>query len=267
MSRRKQRKLESTMAAVQRRYGPQALCKAHQLVQQATPPHISTGFAQLDAITGCDGIPLGGISLLSGRATSGKLTVAYKALAQAQGPTDRYTRPATVALVDFNRHTDPDYLARCAVDLAHLLVVYPQPESDVVSLIGDLVKSRQVRLLLVDSLIGLICFQGVAQRLDSLLRSLSQLLRQANCALLLIDEPQPPWWRRLHDWRWDRAWPVRQRAALHIEIKRERWLRRQGILTGYRAQAHVLKSRWRYDRPSTLVEIQFNGTVEARPTW
>jgi hypothetical protein len=41
------------------------------------PPHFSTGFAQVDRLTGCDGIPCGAITLLSDYTTPGNLTVAY----------------------------------------------------------------------------------------------------------------------------------------------------------------------------------------------
>ena len=47
----------------------------------------STSFPALDAITGCQGVPLGDITLFSGRTTSGKLTLAYKTLMNARPPT------------------------------------------------------------------------------------------------------------------------------------------------------------------------------------
>ena len=60
---------------------------------------------------------------------------------------------------------------------------------------------------------------------------------------------------------------VRWAAALHIEMQRERWLQQAGELTGYQAQARLLKSRWVYGIRSAPVAVLFNGTVKAQGTW
>ena len=114
------------------------------------PPAISRGFADLDVWTGCRGVPLGAITLLTGPSTSGKLAVAYKTLAAGW---QNGCHP--VALIDLIHSTDPDYLVRCGVDLAHLLLVRPGPETQIDTLVLDLVRSRHLRLLLVDSLADL----------------------------------------------------------------------------------------------------------------
>jgi RecA/RadA recombinase len=68
------------------------------------------------------------MTLLSGRTTSGKLTVAYKVLASAQR-SPHGAVAYTVALFDLTRTADPDYLARCGVDLDALLVARPVASS------------------------------------------------------------------------------------------------------------------------------------------
>ena len=78
--------------------------------------------------------------MLSGRTTSGKLTVAYKLLANAQR--DFYGHTAhTVALLDLSRTADPDYMARCGIDLDALLVGRPQAGPEAVYLLGDLLQT------------------------------------------------------------------------------------------------------------------------------
>ena len=57
-------------------------------------------------------------------------------------------------------------------------------------------------------------------------------------------------------------------ASLHVELRRERWLLgADGALTGYAAQARLLKSRWTNRRAAASVEFHFNGTIKARETW
>lgn len=254
MSNRKRRQLDSIIAALQTRYGPQVVRKAGEL-KTTKPPALSSGFPTLDQCTGCQGIPLGHITLLSGRITSGKLTLAYKTLANAK----------SAAILDFNQHSDPDYLARCGIDLRELVVVRPAADKEAVNLLVDIVRSRQAQLILIDSITNLlVADRAVTSHLYRALDILPQTLRRAKCGLLLIDEADPPWQRWLN---LDRSHVVRRQAALHIEMRREQWLYQAGLLVGYRATAHVHKSHWRHDKPQTPIAIHFNGTVKAQATW
>lgn len=263
----KKRRLDSVAAAVQLRHGPKALRRGADAVSPPTVPHIvphiATGFHALDALTGCGGVPLGAMTLISGRSTSGKLTVAYKVLAHAQR--DGRGRTAyTVALLDLSRTADPDYLARCGLELNALLIGRPQPGTEMVRLLGDLLASRQVRAVVLDGLADLTAQRGAVAALNAASGKLQSLLRASSAALVVLDEPQPPWLRWLG---LDAAGQVRGSAALHIEMRREQWLRQEGVLTGYRARAQLLKSRWAHGTASAPVELVFNGTVRAQETW
>lgn len=77
----RRRQLEQTVAALRTRYGDGVLRRASELSSVRSVPHIPTGFGELDALTGCGGVPQGALTLLRGRTTSGKLTLAYKTLA------------------------------------------------------------------------------------------------------------------------------------------------------------------------------------------
>lgn len=261
MSASKQRRLEQAVASIQQRYGAQALVRGDGLGERACP-HIVTGFAALDAITGCGGVPLGAITLVSGRSTSGKLTLAYKLLASAQRTPGN--APHTVGLLDLSHTADPDYVHRCGVDLERLLVGRPLPGRMAVEMLGDLVQHGGLRALVVDSVGDLAAGQEGLRPLHALLSRLAQMLRRNGVALVLLDEAHAPWLRWLN---LDASHRLRQAAALHIEMQREQWLRCGGDLVGYRAQAQVLKSRWVAGVHSAPVEIVFNGTVKARETW
>ena len=264
MSGRKRRRLDNTVAAIQQRYGAQALQRGARTLRPARGPHISTGFPTLDAVTGCDGVPGNAMTLLCGQSTSGKLTVAYKTLAAAQ----QHGRGGQVAIVDLAHHSDPDYLARCGIDLARLLLVRHHAGLDVPALLVDLVRTREVRLILLDNVSDLLAERGMAGRFNATLGPLTQALRTTACGLLLVDELQPPWQRWLTGGALlNRRRSLQQSVALHIVIRRERWLREAGVLVGYRAQARVERSRWRHDQPDASVEIRFNGAVRAQGTW
>lgn len=251
-------RLNSTATLIQQRYGPQALRRASEITA-SLPPHIATGFAALDGVTGCGGVPRGAITLLSGQATSGKTTVAYKTAAQCQTVDKR----GTVALLDLSRTADPDYLARCGVDLERLLIVRPTDAQQTLRLLLDLARRVQVRLILLDSLPNLLAMDGGAQALRRGLRLLHSHLRQTQAALLVLDDCHAAWLRWLN---WDGSALVRPWAALHVELRREAWLMQRETLAGYRAQAQVLKTRWGRGGKAA-VAIEFNGTVKAQGTW
>ncbi len=259
----KWQRVESAVAAMQERYGERALRRGADVRWETDTPHVSTGFPALDAITGCQGLPLGEVTLLSGPTTSGKLTLAYKVLASAQ--CNRHGAVAyNVALFDLTRTADPDYLERCGVALDALLVARPPLKPSAVDLLGDLVRKHQLRAVVVDSLTEWQANDAVRRHLYASLGRLQTQLRSSQCALVFLDDPSPPWRRWFY---LDQSGRVRWRAALHIEMRREQWVDYGGELSGYSARARLIKSRWVYGLRSAPVEILFNGTVKAAGTW
>jgi hypothetical protein len=257
MSADKRRILQSTIIAIQQQHGAHSIRRLHDLAA-SIPPAISTGFAALDAITGCAGVPRGALTLFCGPATSGKSTIAYKTLAQAQ------TGGATGVLMDLAHTADPGYLQRCGVALERLLIARPRRPEENVALLLDVVQSGRAPLVLVDGVAELLSGHAAARVFNAVLPRLRHLARAAGCTVLLLDETASLWQRWLGR---DRTAALRQAAALHIELQRERWVRRDGVLVGYEAQARVVRSLWRGGAPSAPVAIVFNGTVQARATW
>jgi hypothetical protein len=85
------------------------------LREKATPLTVSTGLAALDTLTG--GLPRGGLSEITGPASSGRTGVMLAALAGAT------RHEEACALVDAGDNFDPDSAAAAGVDLDRLLWV------------------------------------------------------------------------------------------------------------------------------------------------
>jgi hypothetical protein len=201
------------------------------------------------------------MTLLSGVSTSGKLTVAYKALASAQ---QSYPKQVT-ALMDLHGSADPDYLTRAGVDVERLLLVRPTLDRQAVDVLVDLATSRKIRLLVVSSLTDLQNDRSTYRYLTTTLGRLQQALRTTRSALVWIDDPAAPWLRWFN---LDQSKSIRQFAALHIEMQLEQWLTsKSGVVRGYVARAKLHKSRWTRAGRSATVDIEFNGTIKARQTW
>lgn len=253
------RRLEKSIGLLQERYGVRIVQAASSLPRQ-TYPHVPTGFSRLDAITGCRGVPLGAITLITGRTTSGKVTLAYKVLANAQR--SAMQRRRGVAILDLTSTANPDYLARCGIDLEYLLFARAPSRQQAIEVIFDLARAG-LRLLLVDGLADLLRDRAAARHFDAQLPELKILLASLPCAVIFLDETQPPWLR----WLQLKSSAIAHCAALHIDLKREQWIERARELVGYRANAEVVKSRWAPSGQMAPLEIVFNGTVHARETW
>lgn len=257
---RRQQRLDQAVALLRQQYGEGIVRRASELEKATLPSHIPTGFAELDALTGCGGIPLDRLTILGGRTTSGKLTVAYKVLANAQAG-----RPLPVALLDLTRSSDPDYLARCGVVLPSLLLLRPRSGVEAVNLLLELVQSRQVQVVLVDDLPDLGTERAALGHLNRSLPTLQRLLHGSGCGVLMLDESHPPWlrWLGLHS-----SAGVEQWAALHLGLERERWLLGEDDhMHGYQARVRLRKSRWARRGGTASLGIHFNGTVHAARTW
>ena len=246
----KKQTLDKVISTLQVKHGPRIIETGSDVPQAVIPPCVSTGFGALDQLTGCKGIPLGHTTLFTGKTTSGKLTLAYKVLANAQGSGKRKD---SVAVLDLTHASDPGYNEACGIDLEHTLFVRPPVPEQAVRLIYNLLKGYSLRALLVDGLADLLRTPPIARDFDAALPYLSQALRTSRCALICLDEPCPPWlaWTRLG------SAAIAHTASLHIDLRRERWIEEcDGALTGYSAQAQVVRSKWARGNKGCMLDIE-----------
>lgn len=250
---RNRSQLDSAVATLQHRFGQRVFLPAPDL--RARPSSISTDFPALDQILGIGGVPLNVITLLTGQMTSGKLTLAYKILGNAQQT--KMESPQPVALFDLTVTTDGDYLQRCGIDLEHLLVVR---DESIRSLL-DLVRSRQVRAILLDHLSILRTDHEMWKHFSATLAQLNVLLKNSNCAIIFLDESSAPLRPIQNDHTRNE---LGHAIALHLDLQREQWIRDADELCGYQARVRVLRNRFGLIGQSALIAIEFNGTVRAK---
>ncbi len=260
----KRKHLNVTVTNLKRRWGVRAVVSAREV--QPETRVVSTCFPKLDRLLGIGGVPLSAITFFRGQATSGKLTLGYKILRSAQhaSATPRTPPLPSVAILDLNMSSDPDYVTRCGIDLDHLLLVRPSSGKQAIDVLIDLVRSRQFRAILLDSLPDLNADPATARYFDRLLPQLSLFLKTASCALIILDESQPPWLESLSG---NRSSAIYHYASLHMEFQRERWIEAEGELRGYLVQARIVKSHHARSGQVAHIAIEFNDTVRARDAW
>lgn len=239
MPSNRQRKLDAVVARLQLQYGPRAIRKAAP--DPAPPAQLSTTFPALDAALG-GGLPCGRITEILGAATSGKATLAAKALATAHAEHD-----ALAAWLDLPRTSDPDYLHRCGVDLSRLLVVRPRDGADALAIALHLVESRTLAALV---------FDGTAQLKDAdpglvtgSLERLATLVTQTQTAVIFLTEP------------YSSSRTLAHVATVRLALRRERWLTMGQDVRGYEGQVVIVKHKLGQAGAVAPIRITFNGTV------
>ncbi|HKJ36303.1 MAG TPA: recombinase RecA [Solirubrobacterales bacterium] len=110
---------------------------------------IPTGALSLDLALGIGGVPKGRIVEIFGPESSGKTTLIYHIIAQAQA------RGGVCAFVDAEHALDPIYARRIGVDTDELLVSQPDYGEQALEIVDVLVRSGAVDVVAIDSVAAL----------------------------------------------------------------------------------------------------------------
>jgi recombination protein RecA len=110
---------------------------------------IPTGALSLDLALGVGGVPRGRIVEIFGPESSGKTTLVYHIIAEAQA------KGGVCAFVDAEHAIDPVYARRIGVDTDELLVSQPDYGEQALEIVDVLVRSGAVDIVAVDSVAAL----------------------------------------------------------------------------------------------------------------
>lgn len=252
MNSAEKQELEQTVADLQGRFGLKAI---HRLGQTQTlpVPSIATGFPALDDALGMGGLPRGRLSEMMGIPTSGMATVALKVVAQAQAS------GGTAVYIDLECTFDPDYAARCGIQLSQLVLVRPDNIQQALAIVQDFAISGGMNVLVFDAPLRRLANPRPAQALSSALGRLMAPLGQTECALLFLTSLPTAGWLSLASYPNGLALP--HYAAVRLLIQREDWLYQQRDIRGYRARVLVVKNKLGPAGQQVSLAITFNGTV------
>src|SRR5881296_631759 len=110
---------------------------------------VSTGSLSLDLALGIGGLPRGRIVEIFGPESSGKTTLVYHVIAEAQ------RRGGICAFIDAEHSMDPAYAKRIGVNIDELLVSQPDHGEQALEIAELLVRSGAVDVVAVDSVAAL----------------------------------------------------------------------------------------------------------------
>ena len=256
----KRKRLDLVVTAIQRRFGPRALQRGEQALHPAVAiPHISTSFPNLDkALDGIGGIPRGRITEILAAPTSGMTTLALKVIAQAQEDGD------LAVYVDLGQNFDPDYAARCGVNLAQLRLVRPSTGSAALEIVHNLIAHRGTGIVVFDSVSDLLAVPQGGHTLSAALRQLPPILTQSSCALVFLTSLK--FGNAMSSANYPSGFALPHYATLRLQLKKEKWLYKQSDVRGYQARVLVLKNQLGKAGQSAKIAITFNGVVRGDST-
>ncbi|MBL6634503.1 MAG: recombinase RecA [Thermoleophilia bacterium] len=145
----KQEALGSAVAQIEKQFGKGAIMRMGDM-PLADIDYVPTGALPLDIALGIGGLPRGRIVEIFGPEASGKTTLLYHVMAQAQ------KRGGLAAFIDAEHSLDPAYARRIGVNTDELLVSQPDHGEQALEIADLLVRSGSLDVVAIDSVAALV---------------------------------------------------------------------------------------------------------------
>jgi recombination protein RecA len=189
----KTKSLETTLATLKKRFGEGAVMKLGEATHLKVDA-IPTGSISLDLALGIGGIPRGRVTEIYGPEASGKTTICQHIIAEAQ------KMGGVAAFIDVEHALDPQYAAKCGVNIDELLISQPDTGEQALEICEALVRSGAVDIIVIDSVAALVpraeiegemgdSHMGLQARLMSqALRKLSGAIKKSNTVVIFTNQ-------------------------------------------------------------------------------
>jgi recombination protein RecA len=140
--------LDTALGQIERQFGKGAVMRMNDHAHVSVGS-VSTGSLALDLALGIGGLPRGRIVEIFGPESSGKTTLVYHVIAEAQ------RRGGICAFIDAEHAMDPQYARRIGVNIEDLLVSQPDNGEQALEIAELLIRSGALAVVAVDSVAAL----------------------------------------------------------------------------------------------------------------
>ncbi|MBI2844151.1 MAG: recombinase RecA [Armatimonadetes bacterium] len=245
----KQKALDLALAQIEKQFGRGAVIRLGEKPKFESDV-ISTGSIALDMALGIGGIPRGRIIEIYGQESSGKTTLAYHIVAEAQ------KAGGTAAFIDAEHAVDANYAKALGVDIDSLLASQPDTGEEALEIVDALIRSGAVDVVVLDSVAALVpkaeiegemgdSHVGMQARLMSqAMRKIGGSAAKTNAAVIFINQirekigvmfgnPETtPGGRALKFW-----------ASIRLEVRRIDTVKIGSVAVGTRVRVKVQKNK------------------------
>ena len=185
--------LDVALGQIERQFGKGSVMKMSDQAQVQIGA-VSTGSLPLDLALGIGGLPRGRVVELYGPESSGKTTLVYHVIAEAQ------RRGGICAFIDAEHAMDPQYARKIGVNVDDLLVSQPDTGEQALEITELLVRSGALDVVAVDSVAALTPKAEIegemgepqmglqARLMSQALRKLTANIKRTNTLVIFINQ-------------------------------------------------------------------------------
>lgn len=241
--------LDFAVGSIEKKFGKGSIMRLGSRENLATEV-VSTGALALDIALGVGGLPKGRIIEVYGQESSGKTTLAYHVIAEAQ------KKGGLCAFIDAEHAVDPIYARNLGVDIDNLLISQPDTGEEALEIMDALARSNALDVIVLDSVAALVpkaemegemgdSHMGIQARLMSqALRKLGGVVSNANTVCIFINQirekigvmfgnPETtPGGRALKFW-----------SSVRLEVRRIDTVKQGSDAVGSRVRVKVVKNK------------------------
>jgi recombination protein RecA len=246
----RQRALELALNQIEKQFGKGSIMKLGEASAKLQVEVIPTGSVALDAALGVGGVPRGRVVEVYGPEASGKTTLGYHIIAEAQ------REGGVAAFIDAEHALDPNYARAVGVDVDNLLLSQPDSGEQALEIAEMLVRSGAVDVIVIDSVAALVpraelegemgdAHVGLQARLMSqALRKLVGTISKSRTTVIFINQIREKigvMWGSPETTTGGRA--LKFYASVRMEIRRTENIKSGEEVKGMRARIKVVKNK------------------------
>jgi len=146
----RQRALDLALTQIEKQFGKGSIMKLGEHQAKLNVDVIPTGVIALDVALGVGGVPRGRIVEIYGPESSGKTTLGYHIVAEAQ------REGGVAAFIDAEHALNTEYARNVGVDVDSLLISQPDSGEQALEIAEMLVRSGAIDVIVVDSVAALV---------------------------------------------------------------------------------------------------------------